>query len=394
VLHPSGKAATVNSALLKMIEDRKLDHRPANKANNGEIRGIGAIAVADDVFDQVLGPMSSCDSFLKFSSAARRCGITTVGDSSGAVSTVELLTAWKKVIREHGGIRVLIYNAPLLPLIHDTGPIIEEVLAARRASEPLVRMGAVYVPVDGEIQDFNAVLRWPGYFNGAANGKLRVDPEIFGQVLLDLHRRGISVHSHCEGDGAVDVFVNAVSDALRQYPWLEHRHSIDHSHLVTTDQCRAMAKLGIGANIFVGDLWRWGDQHLLISVGPERARRITACATARREGVHFSIHSDPFVTSHGPLHAMWCAVNRITPDGRVLGKEEAISPYEAMYACTVDAAYQLGMDNEIGTIEAGKWADFAVIEADPFTIDPTELRHITVWGTVVAGQVFPRKSTA
>jgi predicted amidohydrolase YtcJ len=249
-------------------------------------------------------------------------------------------------------------------------------------------MGAVYLLLDGEIEDFDAVLRWPGYLN-ENNGEWLTDPSIFRDILVQLHQRGISLHAHCDGDGAVDVFLSAVGEALKQSPWLDHRHTIDHFHLVTADQCRTLHTLGACANIHIGDLWLWGDQHHDVTLGPERARRMSSCATAKREGLRFSIQSDPFVTAQGPLHAMWCAVNRVTADGRVLGSHEAISVEDALYACTVDAAYQLHMDNEIGSIEIGKWADFAVLDADPFAINPIELRNVPVWGTVVGGQIQP-----
>ena len=83
---------------------------------------------------------------------------------------------------------------------------------------------------------------------------------------------------------------------------------------------------------------------------------------------------------------MWCAVNRVTPTGRVLGEVEKISPYEALKAVTINAAYQMHLDDEIGSLEAGKKADFAVLEEDPLTVDPLAIKEIGVWGTVLVGR--------
>jgi predicted amidohydrolase YtcJ len=135
-------------------------------------------------------------------------------------------------------------------------------------------------------------------------------------------------------------------------------------------------------------LWYWGDQHYDITVGPERANSLEPCASALREGVPFSIHSDAGVTPLGSLHTMWCAVNRITPSGRVLGEVEKISAYEALRAVTISAAYQMHLDDEIGSLEAGKKADFAVLEQDPLTVEPMSIRDIKVWGTVLAGTKY------
>jgi predicted amidohydrolase YtcJ len=114
-----------------------------------------------------------------------------------------------------------------------------------------------------------------------------------------------------------------------------------------------------------------------------------ASATAKREGVHFSLHSDANVTPLGQLFTMWCAVNRLTPKGRVLGEFEKISAYDALYAVTLDAAYLMHLDAELGSIETGKWADFTVLGESPLDVEPMTIKDIPVWGTVVGGMKYP-----
>ena len=87
---------------------------------------------------------------------------------------------------------------------------------------------------------------------------------------------------------------------------------------------------------------------------------------------------------------MWCAVNRVTPSGDVLGPDERISADQALRAATVDAAFQLRMDHEVGSIEAGKRADLAALSDDPCTVDPMAIRDIEVVGTVLGGTVHRR----
>jgi len=87
----------------------------------------------------------------------------------------------------------------------------------------------------------------------------------------------------------------------------------------------------------------------------------------------------------GHLHTMWCAVNRLTASGQVLGPDECITPYEALHSVTLGAAWQLKLDHEMGSIEAGKVADFAILDKDPLTVDPVTLKDIKVWGTVLGG---------
>jgi hypothetical protein len=151
---------------------------------------------------------------------------------------------------------------------------------------------------------------------------------------------------------------------------------------------RRMAALGLSVNLFANHLWYWGDQHAQITMGPDRAERLDACRSALEAGVPLAIHSDAPVTPLGPLFTAWCAVNRLTPSGRVLGPTERIGVPEALHALTLGAAWTLGLEHEIGSIEVGKRADFCVLEDDPLAVDPLLLKDIPVWGTVLCGRVF------
>jgi predicted amidohydrolase YtcJ len=113
-----------------------------------------------------------------------------------------------------------------------------------------------------------------------------------------------------------------------------------------------------------------------------------ATATAKRLGVHFAIHSDAPVTPLGPLFTAWCAVNRKTASGRTLGEQEKISVADALHAVTIGAAYTLKLDHLVGSIESGKFADFAVLEDNPYEVAPENLKDVQVWGTVVGGMPF------
>ena len=131
-----------------------------------------------------------------------------------------------------------------------------------------------------------------------------------------------------------------------------------------------------------------GDQHYEVTVGPERAERMNACATALRTGVPLAIHSDAPVTPLGPLFTAWCAINRRTASGRTLGENERIGIDDALRTITLGAAYTLKLDSEIGSIESGKRADFAVLEEDPTSIGGDRLKDVVIWGTVQGGRIF------
>jgi predicted amidohydrolase YtcJ len=121
---------------------------------------------------------------------------------------------------------------------------------------------------------------------------------------------------------------------------------------------------------------------------------MNSCGTAQRMGIPFAIHSDAPITPIGPLFTAWCAVNRRTASGRVLGESERISVPDALRAITLGAAYTLSMDDRIGSIEVGKFADFCVLDSDPSEAEPEALKDVGIAGTMVGGHAFesPRKA--
>jgi predicted amidohydrolase YtcJ len=102
-----------------------------------------------------------------------------------------------------------------------------------------------------------------------------------------------------------------------------------------------------------------------------------------------ALHSDFTMAPAQPLVNAWVAVNRLSDQGEVFGPEERLTVDEAMRAITIDAAYILGMENEIGSLRAGKKADFTIVDQDPYEVDPTALRDIAVLGTVFEGRWHP-----
>lgn len=88
------------------------------------------------------------------------------------------------------------------------------------------------------------------------------------------------------------------------------------------------------------------------------------------------------------LETVWCAVNRISSGGHPMGLMERVTPYEALKAVTSNAAYQYGEENEKGTIEPGKTADFVILSASPLTVLPEEIKKIRVLETIKGGKVL------
>lgn len=115
---------------------------------------------------------------------------------------------------------------------------------------------------------------------------------------------------------------------------------------------------------------------------------MNAARTALDHGIALALHSDAPVTPLAPLFTAWCAVERLTASGRVLGAEEAIGVEEALRAVTLGAAYTLHLDHAVGSLEVGKFADMAVLDSDPFAGPAADLWKVGVRGMVFSGQYF------
>ena len=266
---------------------------------------------------------------------------------------------------------------------------IAQVRELKQSNSDKLHFGLCKIISDGSIQGFTARLKWPGYYNGSPEGAWYISPESLEKMIDAYHAEGMHLHIHTNGDEATEVTIGAIESALKRNPRADHRHTLQHCQMAEEAHFRRMGKLGICANLFANHIFYWGDQHVEQTMGPDRAARMDATATAKRQGVNFAIHSDAPVTPLGPLFTAWCAVNRKTASGRTLGEFEKISVDDALRAVTIGAAYTLKLDHLVGSIESGKFADFAVLDDDPYAVDPTKLKDVGVWGTMVGGIPFP-----
>jgi predicted amidohydrolase YtcJ len=393
VRHASGHLATVNSALLA-AEGITRDTATPGVAKgpdgepNGELQEAPAMSLAATAWNQLMRLSADPQLLVHHGAMCRNAGVTTSTELVGMLLVMpKVREAWQPIVDSPDfPARMVMYNVPAMPgTTADYDAVAEAALALQQGDSDKFRNGGIKLVIDGSIQGWTAVMLWPGYYTGEDQGLLLSTPEELVGMLRAFHSRRLNVHCHSNGNGAAQVFIDAVEQVLADDAWLDHRHVVQHSQATTSAQYRRMGRLGICANIFTNHIWYWGDQHWDLTMGPDRTRGMWACRTALDAGVPLSFHSDSGVTPIGHLTTMWCAVNRLTRSGRVAGEFERITPYEALYAATVGAAFQLHLDHEIGSIESGKLADFAVLDASPLDVAPEDIRDIGVWGTVVGG---------
>ena len=184
------------------------------------------------------------------------------------------------------------------------------------------------------------------------------------------HEAGAQLHIHTNGDEATQVAIEAVARALARHPRPDHRHTLQHCQMADAAQFRRMASLGLCANLFANHIYYWGDAHYAQTMGPDRAERMDACATAAREGVRYAIHPTRRSRRWGRCSPPGARPRERHPRAGCWASPSA-SVDEALRAITLGAAYTLHMDHLVGSIEVGKHADFCVLEDDPSACRPS-----------------------
>ena len=318
-----------------------------------------------------------------YGDTCRRVGVTTVTDLFSQMEDEDLAKMHK--VTEDAA-----FPLRIVPALGATAAPKEMADKAQRLaakSTDKLRLGAVKLMTDGSIQGWTARVKSPGYVGGQPNGIWNTPPDSIYALVDEMHSRGIQMHIHVNGDEAAEVSLDALEAAMRKHPWEGHRHVLQHCQMMGRDLYTRAADMGVCCNIFANHIWYFGDQHASSTIGEDRALRMDGCRSAIDAGVNIAIHSDAPVTPMGPLFTAWCAVNRQTMSGRTLGEAQCIDVAEALFTITMGAAYTLKLDSEIGSIEAGKRADFAVLGADPMDVEPMALKDVPVLGTVFGGDV-------
>jgi len=392
IMHASGHIMNVNTRALELAGMLRSVNHPGVPLGSdglpiGEMKGPEAMTPLGPHVGLDRGLLASDEGGLRaFARLCVRKGVTTAADLANlllpaAVEMMLRVTAEKRFPARIVSLRVAREITP--------AALVERCVELKRLSTDRLRLGTIKIVVDGSIQGFSARLLAPGYYNGAPNGLWYVAPEQLRDIFDRALAAGVRVHCHTNGDEATELVLDTLEQALRLHPAPDHRFTLQHCQLANAAQFRRMKALGMCVNLFPNHHFYWGDQHYALTVGPERAERMNACATALASGVPMAIHSDAPVTPLGPLFTAWCAVNRRTASGRTLGASERISVADALRTITLGAAYTFGLDGEIGSIEVGKLADFAVLEDDPSEIGGDNLKDVRIWGTVQGGRLFP-----
>ena len=391
VQHSNGHLLNVSRKVLELAGiDANTDvegvMKDADGNPSGELGEMAAQFMAYRVTDVRRFDEINAEDLRSFARTATNVGVTTATDLHARVQDQNVKN-YVEVTQDPNYPLRLVPAAGCLTMSIEEGP--GHVADLKRHNNDKLFFGLCKIMTDGSIQGFTGRLKWPGYFNGKPNGIWNLPPQTLTNMVEAYHLAGLQMHMHTNGDEASELMIDAIEKALHKSPRPDHRHTLTHCQMADESQFRRMAQLGICSNLFANHIYYWGDQHYCQTMGPDRAMRMDACATAKRIGVPFTIHSDAPVTPLDPLFTAWCAVNRQTASGRILGPNERIDVEDALRAITLGAAFTLRLDHLVGSIEPGKYADFAVLDDDPTTVPVEALKDVPVWGTVIDGIARP-----
>lgn len=221
------------------------------------------------------------------------------------------------------------------------------------------------------------------------HGEWIMPPSMFEERSKLYWDAGFQIHIHVNGDAGLEMVLDTIERRMAEHPRSDHRTVIVHFANSTEEQVDRIARLGciVSTNPYypVGFADKFGE----VGLGPERADVMTRHRSVLDRHIPLSFHSDLPMGRSDPIGMMSCAVNRVTPSGRVAGPEQRVTIAEALHAVTLGAAHSWRREHELGSIEPGKLASFTVVDRNPLDADPAEIDGIEVIGTFFEGRWHP-----
>lgn len=259
------------------------------------------------------------------------------------------------------------------------------------------KLAGIKLSLDGSPQGKTAYLSQP-YFSpphgqtADYRGYPAYPAATVNEAVHTVLQKGWPLQAHANGDGAAELLIDAVEQAVTQTGASDTRVVMIHAQTVRDDQLDRMAQLGMIPTFFSAHTFFWGDWHRESVLGPVRADRISPTRSALDRGIPFTVHNDAPVTPPDPIGMLWSTVTRRTRSNDILGPAQRVPAYEAIKALTINGAYQYFEEDNKGSISPGKLADLVVLSANPLKTDPESLRDIEVQATWSHGaRVFVRQ---
>jgi predicted amidohydrolase YtcJ len=265
-----------------------------------------------------------------------------------------------------------------------------ELKRATPADEWGVRYGAIKSFYGNSLSGQTAWLYQPyanraDYF-GLAPARSRTDLEA---MVLRIHKAGLQSCIHSNGDREIDIVLDAYEAALKAAPRPNHRHRIEHCSIVNEAILKRIKSLDlvIAPHSYI---YEHGDK--LENFGSARWDWMLPNRSLIDQGTVVAGNSDYPISAAVPLLRIHDMVNRTSAEGKIYGPKQCCTVDQALRAFTLGSAYAEFAEEQKGSIEAGKLADFVVLDRDPRTVEPTSIKEIAVLRTVIGGEtVFEKR---
>lgn len=394
------KRAGVDATLLKNLPDA--EKGTIGKLADGSPNGFLVDAGWDRVSSKM--PSPSAADMLKAAQTAvsynNSLGITAWMDPAANAAPGEPIFALKpteqtvgvlpvyKALSESGGMTahvaaLLVANGKSVPADLDTLDKVRQ----QFQGIPNLTLPGIKIFADGVIEypAQSAAMIEP-YTNSHKPGELLIDPKHFGELVSAIDQRGWLVHIHAIGDRAVRESLNGIAQA-RKDRQSGVTHSITHLQIVNPKEFARFKPLDVIASMQL--LWASADDYTTDMIKPYVSalafRYQYPAHSLLKQGATIAGASDWPVSSPNPWNAMAQAMTRVGPMG-VLNADERIDRETMFYAYTLNAARTIGLDKQIGSLTAGKQADFIVVDRDVFSVDEKALHDTQVLQTWFAGR--------
>lgn len=364
-----GHAVVVNSAALAMVTE---SHRRAGNAETG-------LYTEDDSapFYRLIPPPSADEQERAAVAAcglALRTGITSVHT---LLDTPDQMTAWSR-LHQKGKLPIRVVGIPH----YDTIETLHRHGIRTGFGDDRLRFGACKLFSDGSLGAGTAWLSAPYSDNPKTRGIRIYDPEDLKRRCADAQGKGFQLAIHAIGDLALRETLDAIEFALAGADNRIHRHRVEHASMCPPDCIERMARGKIVATLqpqFVtSDTWTPAR------VGRERVPWCYPFKSMLRAGVPVTLSSDCPVEKLDAFQAIASAVGR-----HEWSPHETLTAEEAIRAYCLGSAHAAHMDDRLGSLEAGKLADFVVLSEDPTKLDAARIRQLKAEAVYINGTIVP-----
>jgi predicted amidohydrolase YtcJ len=341
----------------------------------------------------ILGPDHFRAGMERLRQVVHHGGHTTVGDMAVGIFDFELEIQTARDVLDSDDVpfRVeMIPNALALLRQHPTQEnILSELESLPQTNTHRLRFAnRVKLFADGAFFSQLAQVGPPGYIDGH-EGEWLMTPDTLEAAARVYWNAGYRIHLHVTGDLGLELGLDVLEKLQWERPRFNHGWTFEHFGFSTPEQVERCAALGANVSANVYYLHELSHIYAEEGIGYERASQMARMKSCFNAGITTAFHSDFTMAPARPLNSAWVAVNRINCEGSVMCPEECLSVEDALAGITINAAKILGRADEIGSIRAGKKADFTVLAEDPLTAEPAALKDIPIVATVFEGAPHP-----